>query len=76
MRNQAYKLRRKRADEITDELYRNFAEITPRALNILYDFAENAESESLRLGATRDLLDRTDFRPIDINEVFKKKSVE
>ena len=45
-------------DEITDELHRNFAEIAPRALNILSDLAENAESESVRLGATRDLLDR------------------
>ena len=36
------------ADEITDELHRNFADIAPRALNILSDLAENAESESVR----------------------------
>jgi len=30
LRNQAFKLRRKCADETTEELYRNFAEITPR----------------------------------------------
>ena len=35
------------ANEITDELHRNFAEIAPRALNILYDLTENAESESV-----------------------------
>ena len=58
LRNQACKLRRECADEITEELHRNFAEIAPRALNILSDLAENAESESVRLGATRDLLDR------------------
>ena len=57
LRNQACKLRRECADEITEELHRNFAEIAPRALNILSDLAENAESESVRLGATRDLLD-------------------
>ena len=34
LRNQACKLRRECADEITDELHRNFAEIAPRALNI------------------------------------------
>ena len=51
LRNQACKLRRECADEITDELHRNFAEIAPRALNLLSDLAENAESESLRLGA-------------------------
>jgi len=54
---QACKLRRECADEITDELHRNFAEIAPCALNILTSLAENAESESVRLGATRDLLD-------------------
>ena len=64
LRNQACKLRRECADEITEELHRNFAEIAPRALNILSDLAENAESESVRLGATRDLLDRAGFRPV------------
>ena len=48
LRNQACKLRRECADEITEELHRNFAEIAPRALNILSDLAENAESESVR----------------------------
>jgi len=76
LRNQACKLRRECADEITDELHRNFAEIAPRALNILSDLAENAESESVRLGATRDLLDRAGFRPVDRHEIVKEKSVE
>ena len=48
LRNQACKLRRECEDEITEELHRNFAEIAPRALNILSDLAENAESESVR----------------------------
>jgi len=47
-----------------------------RALNILSDLAENTESESVRLGATRDLLDRADFRPVDRHEIVKEKSVE
>ena len=47
-----------------------------RALNILSDLAENAESESVRLGATRDLLDRAGFRPVDRHEIVKEKSVE
>ena len=50
LRNQACKLRRECAEEITEELHRNFAEIAPRALNILTDLAENAESESVRSG--------------------------
>jgi len=76
LRNQACKLRRECADEITDELLRNFAEIAPRALNILSDLAEIAESESVRLGATRDLLDRAGFRPVDKHEIVKEKSVK
>ena len=45
-------------------------------MNILTDLAENAESESVRLGATRDLLDRAWFRPVDRHEIVKEKSVE
>ena len=49
LHNQAFKLRRECADELADELHRNFAEIAPRALNILTVLAENVESESVRL---------------------------
>ena len=45
-------------------------------MNILTDLEENAESESVRLGATRDLLDRAGFRPVDRHEIVKEKSVE
>ena len=76
LRNQVCKLRRECAEEITEELHRNFAEIAPRALNILTDLSENAESESVRLGVTRDLLNRTGFRPVDRHEIVKEKAVE
>ena len=48
----------------------------PRALNILSDLAENVESESVRLGATRDFLDRAGFRPVDRHEIVRDKSIE
>jgi len=35
LRNQACKLRRECAEEITEELHRNFSEIAPMAFNIL-----------------------------------------
>ena len=76
LRNQACKLGRKCADDISEKLHRNFAEIAPRALNILSDLSENAESESVRLGATRDLLDRAGFRPVDRHEIVRDKSIE
>ena len=76
LRKQACKLRRECADEISEQLHLNFAEIAPRTLNILSDLAENAESESIRLGTTRDLLDRAGFRPVDRHEIVKQKSIE
>ena len=44
-------------------------------MNILSDLAENAESESVRLVATRDLLDRAGFRPVDRHEIVKERSI-
>ena len=73
LRNQACKLRRECANYMSEELHRNFAEIAPRALNIIPDLAE---SESVRLGATRDLLDRAGSRPVDRHEIVKQKPVE
>ena len=52
MRNQTSKFRRECSDKIKDELHINFVEIAPSELNILSDLAENAESESVLLGAT------------------------
>ena len=45
-------------------------------MNILSDLTENADSESVRLGATRDLLDRAGFRPVDRHEIVRDKSFE
>ena len=45
-------------------------------MNVLSDQVENAESESVRLGATRDLLDRAGFRPVDRHEIVRDKSIE
>ncbi len=61
---------------MTEELLRNFAEIAPKALTILTVLEENDKSESVCLGATRDLLDRAWFRPVDRHEIVKEKSVE
>ena len=76
LRNQACKLRRECTDDLSAELQRNSAEIAPRALNVLSDLAENAESKSVQLGATRDLLGRAGFRPVDRHEIVREKSVE
>ena len=44
------------AYDIIEELHRNFAEIAPRALNILSDLAENAESERAPLWPCQNVL--------------------
>ncbi len=53
LRNQACKLRKECADEITEELHRNFAEIAPRALNILTDLAAKLKLRLLQLKANK-----------------------
>ena len=45
-------------------------------MNILSDLAIKAESESLRLGTTRDLLNIFESSPVDRQEIVKDKSVE
>ena len=45
-------------------------------MNVLSDQVENAESESVRLGATRDIPDRAGFRPVDRHEIVREKSIE
>ena len=58
--------------------------LTPLTLRITEDSAKQlfdyfqltVISESVRLGATRDLLDRAGFRPVDRHEIVKEKSVE
>ena len=70
--NQVCKHRMVCAVKITEELHRNFAEIAPRALNILSDFAENVECESVRLVSIHDLLDKAGFRNVDRHEIVKE----
>ena len=58
--------------------------LTPLTLRITEDSAKQlfdyfqltVISENVRLGATRDLLDRAGFRPVDRHEIVKEKSVE
>ena len=74
--NQVCKHRMVCAVKITEEFHCNFAEIAPRAFNILTDLVENTESERVRLGETRDLLVIAGFRTVDRDEIVKEKSVE
>ena len=75
--NQACKLKRELASEIREELNHNFVGYAPKALQTLKELAESSTSESVRLQASRDLLDRAGLKPLDRHEMIgKQKSVD
>ena len=69
--NQASKLKRELSSEISEELRSSFMNATPKALSILMDLAENSASDSVKFQASKDLLDRAGFRPIDRREEIR-----
>ena len=69
--NQASKLKRKLSEEIAEELTSNFVNAAPKALSTLLDLLKNSASDSVKLTASRDLLDRAGFRPIDRREEIR-----
>ena len=75
--NQASKLKRELAAEIFEELRSSFMNAAPKALSILMDLAENSASDSVKFQASKDLLDRAGFRPIDRREeILPQRSQE
>ena len=71
--NQASKLKRELSSEIAEELRSSFMNAAPKALPILMDLAENSASDSVKFQASKDLLDRAGFRPIDRREEIRPK---
>ena len=69
--NQASKLKRELAAEISEELRSSFMNAAPKALSILMDLAENSASDSVKFQAAKDLLDRAGYRPIDRREEIR-----
>ena len=69
--NQASKLKRELSAEISDELRSSFINAAPKALSILMNLAENSASDSVKFQASKDLLDRAGFRPIDRREEIR-----
>ena len=69
--NQASKLKRELSVEIAKELTANFMSVAPRAMKTLVYLAENSPSDSVKLAACKDLLDRAGFRPIDRREEIR-----
>ena len=69
--NQASKLKRELSGEISEELRSSFMNAAPKALSILIDLAENSASDSVKFQASKDLLDRAGFRPVDKREEIR-----
>ena len=69
--NQASKLKRELSAEISEELRSSFMNAAPKALSILMDLAENSSSDSVKFQASKDLLDRAGFRPVDRREEIR-----
>ena len=72
--NQASKLKRELSAEISEELRSSFMNAAPKALSILMDLAENSASDSVKFQASKDLLDRASFRPIDRKEIRPQRT--
>ena len=68
LRAEASRLKRRLSSQIVDEIKLNIINSTPRALAILQNLAMNAQSESVRLKACTDLLDRAGFKPVTRQE--------
>ena len=73
--NQASKLKRELSAEISEELRSSFMNAAPKALSILMDLAENSASDSVKFQASKDLLDRAGFRPIDRREEIRPQRI-
>ena len=60
-----YQLKNQLHNEIQKEDQKAILDKIPASLKWLSDLAEGAESESVRLGAIKDILDRAGLKPVD-----------
>ena len=58
-------LKKRFAFDILEMTQQMMVDATPRALHILKELSENANSESVKLAAVKDILDRAGLKPVD-----------
>ena len=64
-KQKGYELKNNLREQINDQTQKVLADKIPQNLHFLSELAEKAESESVRLGAIKDLLDRAGLRPVE-----------
>ena len=62
---QGHRLKTQFRTEIEDATYKSLQDKIPQALSWVTNLAENAESQSVRLGAVKDILDRAGLKPTE-----------
>ena len=58
-------LKKRFAADILEMTQQMMVDATPRAMHILRELSENATSESVKLAAVKDILDRAGLKPVD-----------
>ena len=64
-KHKGYQLTKQFAGDIAEKTQKLVAEIMPSALSELRNLVINAESESVKLGAIKDVLDRAGLKPVE-----------
>ena len=64
-KQKGYELKNLLREQINDQTQKVLADKIPSSLHFLSELAEKAESESVRLGAIKDLLDRAGLKPVE-----------
>ena len=66
-----HRLKNRLSDEIETEQSASLSGYAVKAVSYLKFLAESAKSESVRLGAIKDILDRAGFKPVDRQEIHQ-----
>ena len=64
-KQKGYELKNILREQINDQTQKVLADKIPQNLHFLSELAEKAESESVRLAAVKDILDRAGLKPVE-----------
>ena len=70
-RNTGYVLRKKHQEEIEKRMQERLRQTGPKALAVVENLMDHAMSETVRLGAAKDILDRAGYKAYDESSMGK-----